>query len=77
MTTVEAVETSVTTTNSLSQDYTNLDDHISQTSIDVLLSSNHLLFYSLLLLFCCRQKVGDFDDVDDVREFASLYELST
>ena len=31
----EAVETSVTTTcNSLSQDYTNLDDHISQTSTD-------------------------------------------
>ena len=24
-----------TTTNSLSQDYTNLDDHISQTSIDI------------------------------------------
>ena len=29
-----AVETSVTTTNSLSQVYTNLDGHISQTSID-------------------------------------------
>ena len=34
MTAAEAVETSVTTTNSLSQDYANLDDHISQTSID-------------------------------------------
>ena len=34
MTATEAVETSVTTTNGLSQDYTNLDDHISQTSID-------------------------------------------
>ena len=34
MTTAEPVETSVTTTcNNLSQDYTNLDDHISQTSI--------------------------------------------
>ena len=34
MTAAEAVETLFTTTNSLSQDYTNLDDHISQTSID-------------------------------------------
>ena len=34
MTAAEAVETSVTTTNSLSEDYTNIDDHISQTSID-------------------------------------------
>ena len=34
MTVAEAVETHVgTTTNSLSQDYTNQDDHISQTSI--------------------------------------------
>ena len=32
MTAAEPVETSVTTTNILSQDYTNLDDHISQTS---------------------------------------------
>ena len=32
MTATEAAETSVATTNSLSQDYTNLDDHISQTS---------------------------------------------
>ena len=31
----QPIETSVTATNSrLSQDYTNLDDHISQTSID-------------------------------------------
>ena len=34
MTAAEAVETSVTSTNSLSQDYTNLDDHFSQTTID-------------------------------------------
>lgn len=34
MTAAEAVETSVTTTNSLSQTYTNLDDHISETSIN-------------------------------------------
>ena len=36
MTTAEAAETSVTTTDikSLSQDYTNLDDHILQTCID-------------------------------------------
>ena len=34
MTVAEAVETSVSITNSLSQDHTNLDDHISQTSID-------------------------------------------
>ena len=32
MTTAEAVETSVTTTNSLFQDYTNRDNHILQTS---------------------------------------------
>ena len=32
MTAAEAVETSATTTNILSQDYTNLNDHISQTS---------------------------------------------
>ena len=32
MTAAEAVETSVTITNSLSQGYTNLDDHTSQTS---------------------------------------------
>ena len=38
MTTAEAVETTVTTIcNSLSQDYTNLDDHISETSIDLVL----------------------------------------
>ena len=34
MAAAEAVETSVSTINSLSQDYTNLNDHISQTSID-------------------------------------------
>ena len=34
MTAAEAVETSVTTTNSLSQTYTNLVDHISETSIN-------------------------------------------
>ena len=35
MTSVETIKTSGTTTNSLYQlDYTNLDDHISQTSID-------------------------------------------
>ena len=34
MTAAEAVETSVTITNSLSEDYTNLDDHILQTTID-------------------------------------------
>ena len=33
MTAAEAVETSVTTTNSISQDYTNLDDHISQMNV--------------------------------------------
>ena len=34
LTAAEAVATSVNTTNSLSQDYTSLDDHTSQTSID-------------------------------------------
>ena len=34
MTAAKAVETEVTNTNSLSRDYTNLDDRISQTSID-------------------------------------------
>ena len=34
MTAAKAVETEVTSTNSLSRDYTNLDDRISQTSID-------------------------------------------
>ena len=33
MTTAEAIETSVTTTNSLSQDSSDIDDNISQTSI--------------------------------------------
>lgn len=38
--------------------------------------------YSLLsplneTYFCFRLKVGDFDDGDEVKEYASLYELST
>ena len=40
MTAAKAVETSVTSTNSLSQDYTNLDDQLSQTC--------HGILYSLL-----------------------------
>ena len=49
MTTAEAVETSVTTTcNSLSQDCTNLDDHISQTSIDTPRFKPFALIHNLL-----------------------------
>ena len=49
MTTAEAVETSVTTNNSLSQAYTNLDDHISQTSIDI---PRFTTIYLIILLLC-------------------------
>ena len=43
MTSAEAVEMSVTITcNSLSQDYTNLDDHILQTSIATYLIKNNI-----------------------------------
>ena len=45
---VSNYQTSVTTTNSLSQDYTNLDDHISQTSI-------HLICY-----YCFPHLIGLF-----------------
>ena len=43
MTATEDVETSVTTTNSLSQENTILADHISKTSTDTAIGSNHLL----------------------------------
>ena len=47
MTAAEAVETSVTSTNinSLSQDYTNLDDHFSQTN-----NQRRLLIFILTLI---------------------------
>ena len=43
MAATEAVETSVTTTNCLSQENTNLADHISKTCTDTAIGSNHLL----------------------------------
>ena len=49
-TAIEAVEASVSATNSLSQDYPNLDDHISQTSIDTPRFKPFTLYYIIYIL---------------------------
>ena len=53
MTSAEAVEMSVTTTNSLSQDYTNLDDHI------LLSVACCLLIYCLFLLLIVFRRLNN------------------
>ena len=85
MTAAEAVETSVITTNSLSEDYTNLDDHISQTSIDTRRFKSFTLKHNTSRLegrfrntiIICHHLTSTFHDNSHVHYYPFTYALQT